>query len=238
VYFGVPSAVFSSSVLLLLPWVRRHGFGLYPTFVVTFLGPLALMLVAVLLAYGFEGRPWTWSAFADRLRLRWPARTWLWTVALVLVGFGLQAVIGLVAGRLRAVTFFDWPPELNGFMQQVERIDLGFELEGRWDVFLVLAGGLALFNIGGEELWWRGIILPRQELVFGAKTWLVNGALWGLFHTFYFTDLRVVVGHFGVTMPLAFAAQRSRSTWPGIVYHYLYGVGFPIGVLVKVLGYR
>jgi len=57
VYFGVPSAVFSSSILLLLPWMRRHGFGLYPTFVVTFLGPLALMLVAVLVAYGLERGP-------------------------------------------------------------------------------------------------------------------------------------------------------------------------------------
>jgi len=157
-------------------------------------------------------------------------------VGLVLVGFGLQALISLVAGPLRAVTLLHWPRELNGFMQQMERIDLGFDLEGRWDVLLVLAGGLALFNIGGEELWWRGIILPRQELAFGTKAWLVNGTLWGLFHMFYFTDLRVAVGHFAITMPLAFVAQRSRSTWPGIVYHYLYGVGFPIGVLVKVVG--
>jgi hypothetical protein len=38
------------------------------------------------------------------------------------------------------------------------------------------------FNIFGEELWWRGYIQPRQELLTKRYTWLVHGALWSLFH--------------------------------------------------------
>lgn len=29
-----------------------------------------------------------------------------------------------------------------------------------------------VFNILGEELWWRGVVLPRQELAFGKGTWV------------------------------------------------------------------
>jgi membrane protease YdiL (CAAX protease family) len=163
-------------------------------------------------------------------------RTWLWALALILVGFGLQALFGLAREQLSAVTFLAWPAELSAFMGKMEQIDLGFDLHGRWDVFLILAGGLALFNIGGEELWWRGIILPRQELAFGRWAWLVNGTLWGLFHVFYFTDLRIVISHFAITLPLALVAQRSQSTWPGIIFHYLYGVGFSIGLCLKIIG--
>jgi membrane protease YdiL (CAAX protease family) len=38
------------------------------------------------------------------------------------------------------------------------------------------------FNIVGEELWWRGFILPRQEPVFGRRTWVLQGVLHGFFH--------------------------------------------------------
>ena len=38
------------------------------------------------------------------------------------------------------------------------------------------------FNIFGEELWWRGYIQPRQELLTKRYTWLVHGTLWSLFH--------------------------------------------------------
>ncbi|SEL85374.1 CAAX protease self-immunity [Alkalibacterium putridalgicola] len=40
------------------------------------------------------------------------------------------------------------------------------------------------FNILGEEFWWRGYILPRQEIVHGQYTWILHGLLWTLFHIF------------------------------------------------------
>ena len=39
-----------------------------------------------------------------------------------------------------------------------------------------------ILNILGEEFLWRGVMLPRQEIVFGKYTWLVHGFGWGLFH--------------------------------------------------------
>lgn len=60
---------------------------------------------------------------------------------------------------------------------------------------------------------------PRPELAFGKWAWLVNGILWDLFHFFYHSNGTSVVAYLLPTVPLAFAAQRTRSTWPGIIAH-------------------
>ena len=39
-------------------------------------------------------------------------------------------------------------------------------------------------DIVAEGLWWRGYLLPRQELVHGSLTWVVQGLLWTLFHAY------------------------------------------------------
>ena len=71
----------------------------------------------------------------------------------------------------------------------------GMNMSGRWDIFAMMAVCLIVLNIGGEELWWRGIILPRQELAFGKWAWLVNGLLWDLFHFFYHSNAASVVSY-------------------------------------------
>jgi membrane protease YdiL (CAAX protease family) len=65
---------------------------------------------------------------------------------------------------------------------------------------------------------------------------LVNGVLWDLFHFFYHTSLGSVVAYLALTVPLAFVAQRTRSTWPGIIAHFIGNIGLPIGILLRVLG--
>ena len=53
---------------------------------------------------------------------------------------------------------------------------VGAPLPGNWSVFILYAIILS-FNIFGEELWWRGYILPRQELSHGRFTWLIHGLI-------------------------------------------------------------
>jgi len=57
-----------------------------------------------------------------------------------------------------------------------------------------------------------------------------------LFHSFYYTDLGKAVSYLAITMPLAFVAQRTKSTWPGFILHYIINIGFPIIVARGVLG--
>jgi membrane protease YdiL (CAAX protease family) len=48
-------------------------------------------------------------------------------------------------------------------------------------VVLYLAIGL-IFNVFGEELYYRGYLLPRMRGVFGKFDWLANGVLFTLKH--------------------------------------------------------
>jgi membrane protease YdiL (CAAX protease family) len=222
-YFGIPCAIFSASILGLLPWMVRHGYSQVVTFFVTFGLPLLGMLIAAFVAYRLEGRPWSWPAIRDRMRLQKPtARDWGWTVGLLVVTMAGRFVIGPIAGLFAGVHFYSPPPEFVTVMTGLRDGTFGgMPMHGRWDLFLLMFICLAVLNIGGEELWWRGIILPRQELAFGKWAWLVNGLLWDLFHFFYHTNGASVVAYLVATVPLAFVAQRTRNTWPGIVAHFV-----------------
>jgi len=235
--FGVPALGFSWSVLSVLPSLARQGYSNYTIFVVTFLGPLAVLFLTALAAYRIEGRPWTWASFAERMRLAGMNRQqWLWTIGLVVGSFALQILIAPLARALQGIPLISWPPEFGQFMASMEQGSVGLDLRGRWDVLAVVSIGLALFNVGGEELWWRGIILPRQELAFGKWTWILHGVLWDLFHVFYYTDLGKLVANLAITLPVAFVSQRTRNTWPAIVLHYIINVGFPLIVAKQVIG--
>jgi membrane protease YdiL (CAAX protease family) len=72
-------------------------------------------------------------------------------------------------------------------------------------------------NIFGEELAWRAVLLPRMELTLGANAWLLNAALWGVFH------LGFGPGNLLTLIPtlllVPWAAQKTRSTWVGVALH-------------------
>jgi membrane protease YdiL (CAAX protease family) len=89
---------------------------------------------------------------------------------------------------------------------------------GAWLPFFVL-------NIVGEEFAWRGVALPRQEVVFGRRAWLVNGILWLLLHAAF--PWQVLLTLVPITLILPYVVQRRRSTWAGIVIHAGFGaMGF------------
>jgi membrane protease YdiL (CAAX protease family) len=48
----------------------------------------------------------------------------------------------------------------------------------------------------------------------------VNGILWDLFH-FYHGNAASVVSYLIATVPIAFVAQKTRNTWPGIIAHFV-----------------
>ena len=53
---------------------------------------------------------------------------------------------------------------------------------GAWGWFAVIVA-LAVFNtLLGEELLFRGVLLPRMRGVFGKRDWVANGAIFALYH--------------------------------------------------------
>jgi membrane protease YdiL (CAAX protease family) len=91
---------------------------------------------------------------------------------------------------------------------------------------------LLTFNILGEEFWWRGVILPRQEIVHGNKTWIIHGILWTLFHAFKYWAW---IGLLPVCLTIAYVAQKRKNTWPGIITHLLFNGTGLIPLLAAIL---
>ena len=86
----------------------------------------------------------------------------------------------------------------------------------------VFAAWIPLFlsNILGEELCWRGYVLPRQEARFGRAAWLPNGILWCLFHWSFGWPIMVTL--LPITLLLPWIVQRRRNTWVGIIIHAIF----------------
>ena len=230
-YFVIPSAITG--------WIIYRGFdlmlarGFLP---LTCFLALALTLVglfvAALAAYHLEDREWTWSEFRDRLRLGRMARAdWGGTVLVAAVHIGTYLGLGFTSAWLEKL-LWPMPAVLDKVFSDQPGVFAGVVLKGQW-WFAGLYAAVLFFNIFGEELWWRGIIQPRQEAALGRHAWIAQGLLWTLFHLFWAPDLlRILPG----ALMLAYAVQRRGNTWIGILSHSaLNGLGL-VGVIKGIMG--
>jgi membrane protease YdiL (CAAX protease family) len=180
-------------------------------------GPLLLM--AVLLLYR-ERRAGRLGSLAARLWLRpMNGGDWLWAVG------GLAAIGVLTGGIGSALLMLQDGNNLHPSFMAFEPLGPGrYWILSAWLPFFVL-------NIVGEEFVWRGVTLPRQEVAFGGRAWLVNGILWLLFHAAF--PWEVLLTLVPITLLLPYVVQRRRSTWAGIVIHAGFGA---IGFLALAFG--
>jgi membrane protease YdiL (CAAX protease family) len=92
---------------------------------------------------------------------------------------------------------------------------------------------LQLFNtVLGEELLFRGLLLPRMEGVFGRRDWIANGVLFAVYHLHV---PWVIPQALCDTFILAGPSKRYRSALVGIAVHSAQSVFFSILVIGLVL---
>ncbi len=204
--FGVPAIALFASLTWLWPALMAAGIDRPAAYTISLGLVNTGLLVAAVIGYLLEGNPFTWKAFSQRMRLTAiTGRGWLWVVGGILV-FGIGA---LLINSLAVLVY----KALNYSMPDIA--------PGPTTIAMQLVT-LAL-NITGEELWWRGYILPRQELAFGKFTWLVHGTLWACFHMFKWWAVPFMLITCQV---IPFVAQRTKNTWPGMINHLVVnGVG-------------
>ena len=170
-------------------------------------GPL--LLTAALLLYR-ERRPGRLGSLGARLWLRpMNGGDWLWAVG------GLAVVSVLTGGIGALLRMLQDGKDLYPSFMAFEPLGPGrYWILSAWLPFFVL-------NIVGEEFVWRSIALPRQEVAFGRRAWLVNGILWLLFHAAF--PWQVLLTLVPITLVLPYVVQRRRSTWAGVVIHAGFG---------------
>src|SRR5258707_2648275 len=136
----------------------------------------------------------------------------------ILLGTLVKRNAALFQPTLQSVRCFDPSEFYSEFFSHFGPHDfMGLPLHGAWWIPVYYAVVMLVCNIGGEELWWRGYVLPRQELAFGAAAWVVHGILWSAFHLFMQPTLWDTVRMAITGLALSFIAQRTRNTWPGII---------------------
>ena len=99
--------------------------------------------------------------------------------------------------------------------------------QGSWGWF-ALTAMVALLAPLAEEVFFRGLLLPRMRAVFGKGDWIANGAIFTVYHLHqpWSMPATLIDGIFAQAYP----AKRFRSIWIGIVSHTL-----PSFVIIGVL---
>jgi membrane protease YdiL (CAAX protease family) len=184
-------------------------------------------LVAALV--GFEQRSLRWSTLREALWLRSPrsprtgrtgGRLWMILIPLMVAFYAEELIPSLPH------------PESRDFGVFIESDAAQTFLDGAWGWFGVILI-LVLFNtVLGEELLFRGFLLPRMNGAFGRTDWVANGVLFAAYHL-----------HTPWVMPaalldiliLSYPTKRYRSAWIGIIVHSAQSVFIALVVLVLVL---
>jgi membrane protease YdiL (CAAX protease family) len=199
------------------------------------LGNTAELIVA-LVVLRREGYKLTLRDLRDRARLRWPRGWRKW--GLVLVAFALLAVGMQIGSPLATVPGFIpppwWPPMTNPTVEITAPGELfpDITLAGNYLFLAVYVVYGTVFNVIGEELYYRSMLLPKMRGVFGKWDWVANGILFTLKHVYQ----RWAVWPSGFVTDLGFALLGGPvgSVWLAMILHwvgnYLFGLiaGIPL----------
>jgi membrane protease YdiL (CAAX protease family) len=104
-------------------------------------------------------------------------------------------------------------------------------MSGNWVWFAILFASFLFNTVLGEELLFRGLLLPRMQGVFGRWDWAGNGVLFALYHL----HVPWVIPQTFVDTVVPYAAKRYRSAVVGIAAHSVQSVFFTVVTLVLVL---
>jgi membrane protease YdiL (CAAX protease family) len=190
---------------------------------------LIWMLVLTLILVKREQGSLAWSRVRDALWLRPPqdpktrrvgGKVWWWVLPFALLGAGLEMLPIDPAGPI--------PRDLPKFISS-DRGERFFQSAWGWFALAVLVMLLAPWV---EELFFRGLLLPRMRAVFGRGDWVVNGAIFTAFHVHqpWSVPATLLDGIFAQAYP----TKRFRSIWIAVVGHTLPSL-LMIGVLLTLV---
>lgn len=238
-FFGIPTALFSFSIYYVMQKLHQHGVNDVVNFLFTLVIPLVLLLVASLIAFKLEGNKFTWHTLTTRFRLKRMTRTdWFYTIGLFTAMAAIYGGLSFTSKWLIQFKLFSPPdfllPAVDPRMaQNIFLTDfMGIPLKGQWWIAGVYFVAL-LFNVVGEEFWWRGYIFPRQELAFKKWTWLIHGILWGLFHVFWKWNLLILLPS---SLVLSYIIYKRKNTTIGIIAHLAFNSVPLIGIIIGIIG--
>jgi len=165
---------------------------------------VSALVTRLIFQHNLRGEGWTWR----RATTRWAVLAYLLPLGYATLGYGLV-----------------WLTRLGG-------VDLGrFHVSIAY--FLAYGSLASLLSATGEELGWRGFLVPTlaRTMSFG-RTAVISGAIWAAWHVplivfadynggtpAWYSVLCFVVMVVSLGVPFAWLRLRSGSVWPAAILH-------------------
>jgi uncharacterized protein len=192
-------------------------------------GGLIWQFVLVIALVGREQRTLRWSTLREALWLRSPVsprsgrrggKVWLVLIPLI-VAFAAEGLIPAL------------PHPESHDMGAFLASDAGQSfLSGNWAWFGLLLVLWVYNTVLGEELLFRGFLLPRMNGAFGRGDWAANGVLFATYHLH--TPWAIPVNLLDMFI-VSYPTKRYRSAWVGIAVHSAQSVVWAAIVLTLVI---
>lgn len=211
------------SVYYVIPFFLKIGLRFGEAYLFCFYLPFFILFLSCMILYKCEGNQWNWENFSSRLRLNsFNKNTLLWTIGLFIYAIIAYVITTQTIGIYIAkhIKFLSPPDFLPAGINPTKQMQPGYffdiPLKGNWWFAIFYFIGW-FFNIFGEELMFRGFLLPKDEVNFGNHAWVYQGFIWSLWH--FFWKWNVIPLLISVTIPLVFVVQKRKNTWIGIIIH-------------------
>ena len=206
-------------------------------------GLIWIFVLSMLIVYREEG-DLRWATIRRRLRLNAPLdpktgvprrKLWLWIIPIAILAMASSQTVGAALKNLwvRILPFLAPPAGFDPFELIFGSPELTAQITGNWafgGLFLILM----VFNIFGEEFFFRGVLLPKMGGAFGKWDWVANGVLFGLFHLH--EPWVILPAAIDSAVIFALPAKYFRSTWFPIIAHTAANLIIFTLVLMVVLG--
>ena len=165
---------------------------------------VSALVTRLVFQHNVRGEGWRWS----RSTTRWAALAYVLPLGYAIVAYGLVWLTGLGAVDLG-------------------RFKIGIA------TFVVIGSLQSLLSATGEELGWRGFLVPAlaQRMSFG-RTALASGAIWAAWHLplivfadynggtpTWYSVLCFAVMVISLGVPFAWLRLRTGSVWPAAILH-------------------
>ncbi len=193
-------------------------------------GGMIWQFVLVLGLVWFEQRSLRWSTLRDVLWLRSPRSPQsgqvggtLWLILIPLIAlFTVEAVLPAVGVQESR--------DLGKFLDS----DAGQTfMSGNWGWFGLILVMFVFNTVLGEELLFRGLLLPRMKGALGRGDWAGNGVLFAAYHIHvpWMMPATLLIDAFAICYP----SKRYQSAWIGIAVHSAQSVVVGAVILALVL---
>ncbi len=227
------------------PYLEDRGMHQFSAYLAGFILGLAPLLPVALVMLRQEGNDMARVRLSNRLGLRgfgW--RMFVLMLFLTFVAFATTLLTSPTQSWITDLSSWFQPGDVfhplqdptTSFDSLIEPSVawMGADAAGSWTWGLAIVA-MFLLNIVGEEVLWRGVIWPRQQLVHGERTWLVHGFMWYLFHLPFYPWF--VISGLPQAFILSYLFQKSKNTWLVLIMHTIFNSVFYVILLGIVLGF-